>query len=157
MTRSIEVRTSFDKHAVRAGFKANPGRMMVFLALGGVGSDEELNGHADKVLRALGWVPSSEVAVQTARVPEGLPEILREAAKMLGELHPHHIPPSFRYPIVDELYGFAAMVDDLTCSAASSAVCKHEFHWFGDQVTSRRCVHCNVLEHNTAKNTAGGN
>jgi hypothetical protein len=25
-------------------------------------------------------------------------------------------------------------------------ICKHEFYLFGDQVKSRRCLHCNALE-----------
>jgi hypothetical protein len=71
MTSAIEVRTSFDKRAIRAGFKANPGHMMVFLSLGGVASDQEADGRAEKVLRALGWIPCDDI--------EGLRAALAEA------------------------------------------------------------------------------
>ena len=76
MTRSIEVRSSFDKRAMRSTFKANPGKAMVFLALGGVASDEELNGRAEMVLRAIGWIPNNDAAALRAALSSIEAELL---------------------------------------------------------------------------------
>jgi hypothetical protein len=36
-----------------------------------------------------------------------------------------------------------------TAATTASASCAHEFHHFGDQVSARRCLHCNKLEDTT--------
>jgi hypothetical protein len=38
----------------------------------------------------------------------------------------------------------------MPAATTASASCKHEFPHFGDQVSARRCLHCNKLESTTA-------
>lgn len=49
------------------------------------------------------------VATQPS-VPTGLSEILREAAEIIHAIHPEFPPRNMRWPIVDELEGFASMI-----------------------------------------------
>lgn len=42
---------------------------------------------------------------------EGLAEILREAAAIIGAIYPEFTPWNMRWPIIDELEGFALMFD----------------------------------------------
>ena len=49
-------------------------------------------------------------AAGAAPVPTGLIEVLKEAAEILNDLTPETAPPSHRWPIVDELDGFALML-----------------------------------------------
>lgn len=47
-------------------------------------------------------------------VPAGLPEILREASAIIDAIPRGHEPENMRYFIVDELLGFASMIEDGT-------------------------------------------
>jgi hypothetical protein len=54
---------------------------------------------------------NTNTAELAQRIAE-LPEILREAAKVIDEIDVDKFcPPSFRYPLIDELEGFALMLD----------------------------------------------
>lgn len=47
----------------------------------------------------------------TVAPPKGLPNILREAAAIIAAIPQGHEPENIRYPIYDELMGFAEMLD----------------------------------------------
>lgn len=53
----------------------------------------------------------------TQQLPEGLTDILREAAAIIRNIDPNHAPANLRFPIVDELEGFANMLSEFTGSA----------------------------------------
>jgi hypothetical protein len=57
LTKSIEVRTSFDRLAMRATFKSKPDHMMLFLALGSLSKDDPATTVVDDRLKLLGWLP----------------------------------------------------------------------------------------------------
>ena len=44
-------------------------------------------------------------------IPDGLTDILREAARIIEAIPPGSEPKNMRFPIVDELYGLAAMIE----------------------------------------------
>ena len=51
-----------------------------------------------------------EAKISAPPVPTGLIEVLKEASEILNDLTPETAPPSHRWPIVDELDGFALML-----------------------------------------------
>jgi hypothetical protein len=58
MTRSIEVRSGgIVKPTMKATFKSNPGKAMVFISCGSVAEGEIPARQAELVMEAMGWTP----------------------------------------------------------------------------------------------------
>ena len=49
---------------------------------------------------------------QRKPLPEGLLDCMTEAAAILSEIDPDHIPKNMRWPLADELYGFVLILKD---------------------------------------------
>lgn len=74
------------------------------------GSD--LGGYQDPFTNGQWEAWKARAAIEAQGVPDGLVDILREAASILEAVgdRPNTAPTNMRYPIVDELEGFAAML-----------------------------------------------
>lgn len=63
-------------------------------------------------------VPAEGEAVPRS-LPDGLIEVIREAAAIIAEIPPGQAPSNMRYPIMDELEGYAAMLEDVQAPTAT--------------------------------------
>ncbi|NGR09345.1 hypothetical protein G5B41_17535 [bacterium SGD-2] len=57
-----------------------------------------------------GWKARADLQSQD-REDAGMAEIVREAAQIIAAIPPEHAPDNIRWPIVDELEGFASKID----------------------------------------------
>lgn len=84
MTKSIRIRSTIGKNATEITYKSNPGHAMLFLCMGGISQDADINTRPEQVLKALGWVPSNDEAAlreALAELEEEKKEAIAQASK----------------------------------------------------------------------------
>lgn len=67
-----------------------------------------VSGHGGEAIEE--WNQRAALQSQDAE-DAGMAEIVREAAQIIAAIPPEHAPDNIRWPIVDELEGFASKID----------------------------------------------